>query len=83
MTFEFNSIFIIHPNWFHPFFIATQFFIVQTEATPHLDGMHSVFGQVFEGMDIVNEIANVQKDRMDKPLEDIVMEKVTLEKYSK
>ncbi len=62
---------------------GSQFFIVQAESTPWLDGKHTVFGQVFEGLDIVDEIADVEKGRGDKPVKDIVMEEVKVEKFSK
>lgn len=61
---------------------GSQFFIVQKEGgTPWLDNRHSVFGQVIEGMDIVDEIAKAEKDASDNPLEEIKMTKVTLATY--
>lgn len=44
--------------------------------TPWLDGGHTVFGQVEEGMDVVDRIAAVEKNAQDKPLEDIVIESI-------
>lgn len=60
---------------------GSQFFIVQADATPWLDGRHTVFGQVFEGLETVDKIANVPKDSRDKPLKDVKMEKVSLSSY--
>jgi len=61
---------------------GSQFFIVQAEeGTPFLDDVHSVFGQVFEGMEVVDDIAAVEVDGMDKPFDEVVVESVSLEKY--
>lgn len=48
--------------------------------TPWLDHRHTVFGQVISGMDVVQKISKVARDQMDKPKDDVVMEKVTVEK---
>jgi peptidyl-prolyl cis-trans isomerase B (cyclophilin B) len=57
---------------------GSQFFICH-KAQPSLDGQYTVFGQVLQGMDVVDKIANAQRDRRDNPLERIVMEKVSIE----
>lgn len=46
--------------------------------TPHLDGEYTVFGEVVEGMDIVDKIQKVKTDRSDRPEEDVVIKKVTV-----
>jgi len=57
---------------------GSQFFICH-QAQPGLDGQYTVFGQVVHGLDVVDKIANVERDSRDNPLEPIVMEKVTIE----
>lgn len=47
--------------------------------TPHLDGQYTVFGEVVEGMDIIDELQKVETDRNDRPTEDIRILKVTVE----
>lgn len=46
--------------------------------TPHLDGAYTVFGEVVEGMDVVDSIQKVKTNRSDRPEEDIVIKKVTV-----
>jgi peptidyl-prolyl cis-trans isomerase B (cyclophilin B) len=48
--------------------------------TPWLDGRHTVFGEVVEGMDVVDEIAAVEVGPNDKPVEDVLIEKMTVVK---
>lgn len=53
---------------------GSQFFIVTAEATPWLDGRHTVFGNVVSGMEIVDEISNVDRDGSDMPTDAVTME---------
>ncbi|MBS9335436.1 peptidylprolyl isomerase [Fructobacillus sp. M1-13] len=46
--------------------------------TPWLDGKHTVFGQVVEGMEVVDQIASAKADRADRPVKDIVIKQVVL-----
>ena len=57
---------------------GSQFFIVTADACPWLDGKHTVFGRVTDGMDVVTEIEAVETDARDRPREDVVIESVTL-----
>lgn len=65
---------------------GSQFFITEVP-TPWLDGKHTVFGQVVEGLEVVDSIANVEKTRDDKPVVPVVIEKVEIarkgDKYAK
>lgn len=51
--------------------------------TPHLDGSYTVFGEIVEGLEIVEKIQSVQTDDRDRPLEDVVITRMVVEKKSK
>lgn len=55
---------------------GSQFFIVTAESTSWLDGKHTVFGEVIEGMEAVSKIENLPTNENDHPTEDAVMTKV-------
>ena len=56
---------------------SSQFFIMHKDA-PHLDGQYAAFGMVTEGIEVVDEIASVQTNPMDKPIVPVVIKKMTL-----
>ena len=69
--------------------IGSQFFIVHGDNVHFLDhdqvgpgpaDGYSVFGQLYEGFDVLDDIANVKTDRGDRPFEDVIIESVTIEK---
>ena len=57
---------------------GSQFFIVTTGAAPWLDGKHTVFGRVADGMEVIDKIEGGETDQNDKPHEEARIESVTL-----
>src|SRR4051795_6217623 len=57
---------------------GSQFFIVTADSCPWLDGKHTVFGRVTDGMDAVDTISAVDRDARDKPHTDVKIERVEL-----
>ena len=58
---------------------GSQFFIT-LGPTPHLDNRHSVFGKITKGMDVIKKIGSAKTGAGDRPVEDVVMEKVTIKR---
>ena len=61
----------------HPDSAGSQFFVMHENAE-YLDGQYAAFGKVIEGMDVVDEIANVRTDYNDRPLHDVVIKSITV-----
>jgi peptidyl-prolyl cis-trans isomerase B (cyclophilin B) len=59
---------------------GSQFYINQVD-NGYLDGNYTVFAQVYEGMDVVNDIAAVKTDSSDKPVSDVIIESVELHSF--
>ena len=59
---------------------GSQFFIMVEDA-PHLDGQYASFGKLIEGLDVAKKIVSTKRDYSDKPYEDQVMKKVTVDTF--
>jgi peptidyl-prolyl cis-trans isomerase A (cyclophilin A) len=60
---------------------GSQFFITH-QATPNLDGRHSVFGEVVKGQEVVVAIGNVSRDPRDRPIKDVVLKEIIITRGS-
>ena len=58
---------------------GSQFFVVTADECSWLDGKHTVFGQVTAGMDVVDEISNVDRDSRDQPLTPVTTDRITID----
>ena len=64
----------------HPDSAGSQFFIMH-ETSPHLDGAYAAFGQIIEGMDVINKIAEVRTDYSDRPMKEQKIKSMTAETF--
>jgi peptidyl-prolyl cis-trans isomerase B (cyclophilin B) len=58
---------------------GSQFFIVTTQEASWLDGKHTVFGRVTDGMDVVDAISATDRDARDRPRNDVVIERLVVD----
>ncbi len=64
----------------HPDSAGSQFFVMH-KTSPHLDGAYAAFGKVIEGMEVVNRIAETATNYSNRPLENQVMQRVTVDTF--
>jgi peptidyl-prolyl cis-trans isomerase B (cyclophilin B) len=57
---------------------GSQFFLMHKNS-PHLDGLYAGFGKTIEGYEVIDAIANCKTDMRDRPVEEVVIEKVTVD----